>query len=136
MIDINWKPTDRQLRQFAVAFLIAAGVVGAVLWWRLGENRISPVLWGLGPVVALIGLAVPRAIRWLFLGLSLAAFPIGMVIGFVLLALTYYVVVTPIGLVFRLLGRDLLDRAIDREASSYWIARPARPRPRRYFQQF
>ncbi len=136
MIDIIWKPTDRQLRQFAVAFLVAAGVVGALLWWRIGENRVSPVLWGLGPVVALVGLLVPRAIRWLFLALSLAAFPIGMVIGFVLLALTYYLVVTPIGLVFRLIGRDPLERSIDRKAATYWVRRPPRPAPKRYFQQF
>lgn len=136
MIDINWKPTDRQLREFAVAFLVAAGLVGGLLWWRLGDNRISPVLWVLGPIVALVGLVAPRAIRWLFLGLTLAAFPIGMVIGFVLLSLTYYLMVTPIGLVFRLLGRDLLDRSIDREAPSYWVKRPPRVPSGRYFQQF
>ncbi|MDH3745135.1 MAG: SxtJ family membrane protein [Acidobacteriota bacterium] len=136
MIDINWKPTDRQLREFAVAFLVAAGLVGGLLWWRLGDNRISPVLWVLGPIVALVGLAAPRSIRWLFLGLTLAAFPIGMVIGFVLLSLTYYLVVTPIGLFFRLLRRDLLDRSIDRGAASYWVTRSPRPQPGRYFRQF
>ena len=136
MIDINWKPTDRQLREFAVASLVAAGLVGGLLWWKIGDNRISPVLWALGPIVALVGLVAPRAIRWLFLALTLAAFPIGMVIGFVLLSLTYYLVVTPIGLCFRLLRRDLLDRSLDRETSSYWIKRPPRRQPGRYFQQF
>ena len=136
MIDINWKPTDRQLREFAVAALVAAGVVGGILWWKMGDNRISLVLWVVGPLVALVGLVAPRSIRWLFLGLTLAAFPIGMVIGFVLLSLTYYLVVTPIGLGFRLLRRDLLDRSIDRGATSYWVKRPPRPQPGRYFQQF
>ena len=67
---------------------------------------------------------------------SLIAFPIGMVIGTLALVLVFYGVITPIGLVFRLIGRDPLHRRYDREASSYWIERRPRPAAKRYFQQF
>ena len=84
--------------------------------------------------------ARPRArgplLRPIFVGLSLLAFPIGYVIGFIALALVYYLMVTPIGLVFRLLGRDPMHRTFDRSAASYWIRRPETPSAKRYFQQF
>jgi hypothetical protein len=136
MIEINWSPTPRELRQFSLALIIATAVVGGILWWQLGANLASKILWGAGPVLGVLGLLVPPAMRPLFIGLSVVAFPIGYVIGFVALALVYYLLVTPIGLVFRLSGRDPLDRRFDRSASTYWIARSGQRPARRYFQQF
>ena len=136
LIDINWKPNDRQLRQFAIAFLVFAGVAGGVLWWRIGLGWPSKALWIAGPIVAAIGLAFPRAIKPLYLGLTVVAFPIGFVLGYILLGLTYYLVVTPVGLAFRLLGRDPMRRKLDPEASTYWLERRRPEGPGRYFRQF
>ncbi len=136
MIDINWNPTKRELRQFSVALLVASGLVGGLLWWRLGPNPWSQALWIGGPIASVIGLLAPPAIKPLFLGLTLLAFPIGLVIGTLALALVYYGMVTPIGLVFRLFGRDLMKRKPDPEATSYWIRRPSQVPAKRYFQQF
>ena len=136
MIDINWKPTGRELRQFSIALIVATAAVGGLLWWRLGPNQISQWLWIGGPVLGVVGLVVPPLMRPVFVGLSLLAFPIGYVVGFVALALIYYLMVTPIGLVFRLLRRDPLHRKFDRSASTYWIRRAETPSAKRYFQQF
>ena len=43
-----------------------------------------------------------------------------MVMTTVLLVLTYYLVMTPIGLFLRLTGKDLLDQKLEPEAKSYW----------------
>ena len=136
MIDLNLKPSERQLKQFGVAFLVAGLVVGGVLWWRIGPNLASKILWAAGPVAALVGLLVPKALKPVFIALTLLAFPIGLVIGNIAMALTYYLIVTPIGLVFRLVGRDPLHRKLDREVASYWIERPPQVPEERYFRQF
>ena len=94
------------------------------------------MLWAVGPVVALVGLAVPKALKPLFIALTVIAWPIGMVIGTVLLGLTYYVVVTAVGLGFKLLGKDPMHRRFDRDAATYWIRRPQRTDVSRYFRQF
>ena len=57
-------------------------------------------------------------------------------VGFVALLLVYYGLVTPIGLVFRLMGRDPLQRRFDRALDSYWIRRRSSLPAKRYFQQF
>ena len=136
MIAINWQPTHRQLRQFGAAFLVAGIVVGGVLWWRLGENLASQILWVVGPLAALVGWIAPRALKPVFLALSLAAYPIGMVVGTLALAATYYLLITPIGLFFRLIGRDLLHRRFEPDTASYWVERPPPAPPARYFRQF
>lgn len=136
MIAINWSPNRRELRQFSIALFIFTAALGGILWWRLGPNSISQALWIGGPALSLVGLAVPPVMRPVFVGLSLLAFPIGYVVGFIALALVYYLLITPIGLFFKLTGRDSMHRKFDEARGSYWIERPPTPPARRYFQQF
>lgn len=136
MIELNWKPTPRELRQFSGALLVATAAIGGLLWWKLGANGISQVLWVGGPILATIGWLAPPVMRPVFIGMSLLAFPIGYVVGFIALAIVYYLLVAPIGLVFRLIGRDPLHRTFDRNSGTYWIRRTGRPSAKRYFQQF
>tara|TARA_B110000008_G_C16950160_1_gene556069 strand:- start:1061 stop:1465 length:405 start_codon:yes stop_codon:yes gene_type:complete len=48
---------------------------------------------------------------------------LGSLIAPVLMALIYFTLVLPIGCVFRLLGKDLLNQKIDKSVNSYWIVR-------------
>jgi hypothetical protein len=54
----------------------------------------------------------------------------------VLVALAFYFLITPIGLIMRLIGRDPMNRAFDRSANTYWIARDPRTSASQYFKQF
>jgi len=51
------------------------------------------------------------------------AFAFGWINTRVLLGVFFYIVITPLGLILRLTGKDLLDEKIDRRAGSYWIQR-------------
>jgi hypothetical protein len=48
----------------------------------------------------------------------------GKVINPVVTGLLFYLVFTPVAIVLRWLGKDLLGLAIDRAATTYWIRRP------------
>jgi hypothetical protein len=135
MIDINWRPSRTDLRVFSIACLVFSVGVGTALYLKVGPGKLVHSLWTIGPVVALFGLVWPPSVRYLYIGLALVALPIGLVLGNVLMALTYYLVVTPVGLVFRLIGRDSLNRKPDSDADSYWVRRPPPAPIKRYFRQ-
>lgn len=113
-------------------------VAVAGFWnWRTGQETGPIILVGVGWAIGSVGLAVPQAIRWVYVGWMLAAFPIGWVISHLLLAAIFFGVIMPIGLILRVLGRDPMRKAFDRSTSTYWIARPAEPTDsQRYFRQF
>jgi len=136
MIDINFHPSRQELRTFGLAFLVACGLGGALLAWRFGLGAPSVVLWVLAPIGGLLALVAPRTLRPLYIVLTLLAWPIGMVVGTVLLAVVYYLVITPLGGIFRLLGKDPMTRRFDRQAATYWIERQQAPGVERYFRQF
>ena len=83
-----------------------------------------------------LSLLAPAANRPLYVALVLITYPIGVVLSHVLLAVVFFGVITPVGLFFRLVGRDPLRRRFDPQAESYWV--PYRPPDsmERYFRQF
>jgi hypothetical protein len=71
-----------------------------------------------------------------FVAWMVAAAPIGWTISHVVLGAVYYLVLTPIGLILRVAGRDPLQRRFDRTAPTYWIERKREQAPTRPFKQF
>jgi hypothetical protein len=55
------------------------------------------------------------------------AFLLGWLNTRLLLGVFFYLILTPIGLLLRLTGRDLLDRKIDPAARTYWSKREVVP---------
>lgn len=67
--------------------------------------------------------ALWRAGRWLLAGWSILTRPLGWLVSHLLLALVFYLVITPLGLVRRLLHRDPLALRFEPGLSSYWTER-------------
>lgn len=99
----------------------------------------QPAFWLL-PVVAatvsLAGLWLPDWIAIYHRGWMAAVAPIGWLVSRVVLAVVYFLVITPIGMIRRLRGHDPLSLRADQTATSYWITRNDRTDPASYFRQF
>ena len=137
LLNVNWNPTGRELRVFGAAAIIAGAVLGLVL------HRVQGLAMPWTLAIVCLGLAVGMASllsrrlgRVLFVGLTLAAMPIGLAVSFVVMALFYFLLLTPLALVFRLLGRDALDRHFTRDSGSCWRPHEQTTQVKRYFQQF
>jgi hypothetical protein len=133
MVEMNWRPTDRQLRQFG---LIGMLILPAAGWlWGAGPGTFA-ILVTVAVVLGALALLQPLALRYPFLFLCLVTLPIGMVLGEVVMLLSYFLVFVPFATVFRLLGRDPLQRSFQRKAASYWQPRQAAADRSRYFRQW
>ncbi|MCG8416804.1 MAG: SxtJ family membrane protein [Proteobacteria bacterium] len=134
MIEPVWFPTDKQLRQFAVVSLFGFAMIGALAHCNFGWHNASYALWAIGAMTFAVGLALPRAVFPVYGVLMLIALPIGLVISAVLMRVLFYVVMTPLGLLFRLFRRDPL-RLNKPALDSYWIARDKKVDPASYYRQ-
>lgn len=133
LVEITWRPRDRQLRQFGLISLVALPLLG----WLWGAGTLGCLaLAGGGVVLAGIGLLAPQGLRPVFVGLSLITWPIGMVVSEVALLCLFYAVFVPIGLVLQFLGREPLERKFDPQASSYWQPKKRPPNAASYFRRW
>ena len=133
--DLPLKPAARVLRQFAAAWLIFFGALAIRQGLVRGHMTPGIVLGGVA-LVGAIGLARPAAIRWLFVGATVAAFPIGWTVTQVVLAVMFYWVLTPLALIFRWRRRDALQLRRRSRSASFWTGRGDPPEPGRYLKQF
>lgn len=134
--DIQFEPTARTLRQFGGLCLVFFGGLG--LWEALGRGHgnLGAALGALGIVGGALGMLRPGWLRPVYVVWMVLAFPIGWTISFLVLALMYYGLFTPIGLFFKLIGRDPLERTLRPELETYWTPKETPADPRRYFKQF
>ena len=120
MIPINWTPDRKTLGEFAEAGMFVLGMVAAPLAYFKGQPRVALAFWLVAVSLRIIGLVRPAWLKPAFLGLTLATWPIGWVVGRGALTILYFMVFTPIALLFRLIGRDALKRKLDPKAKTYW----------------
>lgn len=137
LMEIEWHPSDRQLRVFGLSGLAASILAALILHfaWGLAAIWMLAVVMA-GAVIFLCSLISPAVARVLYIGLTLVAMPIGLVVSFVLLAAFYFLILTPLAMVFRLIGRDALCRRHEPDAESYWVAHKPNDNMERYLHQF
>ncbi|MDH4023367.1 MAG: SxtJ family membrane protein [Gammaproteobacteria bacterium] len=127
---------DRKgLREFG---LVTGGIV-AVLFglffpWLL-DRPIPRWPWIIFGVLAVMGLAAPMALKpvyktWMKFGLLMSKVMTPLIMG-----IAFFLTVTPLALVMRLLGKDYMARKLDRSAASYRVPSTATP-PKRLEKPF
>jgi len=120
-------------RSFGLVFTVVFVIIG---FWPLldGENIRA---WALvvGMIFALAAFFIPAALKplnkaWFKFGLLLHKIINPVIMGFL-----FYLTIMPIGLIMRMLGKDILNLRIDKSSPTYWIRRDT-PKPESLRNQF
>jgi polyferredoxin len=118
--------------------LVFAGMLLLIAIWPLFHGK--PVRWvyvGVAAMFALVAIAKPALLTtlnrlWIKLGVLM-----GKVVSPIALGILFYGVLTPLGAMIRLTGKDSLRLKFDPESDSYWIPRePPGPPPGSMNNQF
>lgn len=133
--DINRTPSDRLLRQFAAISAVVALGLATGRGWR-GDVAGAGAFAAVALLVAVIGSLRPQGLKVVFVGLSVLTFPIGWVVSQVMLLVLFGIVVTPLAVVFRLMGRDRLWLHADQARTSLWKPRAETKDAERYLRQY
>jgi hypothetical protein len=119
MLRLKEKPVE--WIKFTAVMAVAVNLVVWLLWWRGHVPMALPVAAGVAAIGALVtALIQPRWFRGFYRGGMTVSFHIGQVIGKVLLTLFFFLVVTPMGLLLRLAGKDLLHLRWNRQDPTWW----------------
>lgn len=140
--EVNWKPGPAEKRKFALSLLIGFPCLALVLLVvrRLTSGAWSPgpSFWvggigaGLGLFFSLLpALARPFYVVWYFLACC-----IGIVVANILLTGFFFIVVTPVGLLLRAMGKAPMKKGFDRNSATYWQEAERVSDVKRYYSQF
>ncbi len=146
LLEVDLNPDRKSLRTFGVICLVAFALIGtwikfrhAFLFFEMSAETAAGIAWvawvmaGLG---GLAGLLAPGALKLLYIGLTVISFPIGLVISSVVVAVLFYGVLVPLGLVLRGLRMDPLTREFVADLESYWRPRKQVADVTQYYRQY
>ena len=112
----------QHLRKFGIVTGLMIGLVfGLFLPWLIDLGRWPWMPWAIGGTLALFGAVAPQLLDRFEHYWMKADHAIGNVNIRILLAIVYFVVLTPTSLVMRALGKDPMNRRLDPEATSYRV---------------
>ena len=107
-------------RSFGLLFFIVFFIIA---FWSFRGNIEQIKIWsvGLSIIFLILGLInskllTPLNKSWHYLGIIL-----GIIVSPIVMGLIYFLVVSPIGFIMRLIGKDLLKLKYDKSIKSYWI---------------
>jgi len=108
-------------RNFGIVFFALFLIIG--LWPILNDENIR--LWSIFISLVFLILALfkskilsPLNILWSKLGIFL-----GLIVAPLVMCLIFFLVVTPIGFLMRLIGKDILNLKYNKNINTYWINR-------------
>ena len=124
-----------ELRKFGLSVGGVFLVFGSISWWR-GHDIAPLVLWTIGVLLVVPGAVAPGLLGPVQRGWMRFAAALGHFNTRIILGAFFYLIMTPVGFVLRLI-RDPLNRSMTKKEASIWIKRTPQPvDPRSYERQF
>jgi hypothetical protein len=129
----NLNPGRSELRWFGMLWFPAFCVLAGLSIHRRGAANVAAAFWMLAVATAVAAMVEVRLVRPIYRLMIRITYPIGWTVSHLVVAVSYFLVVTPVGYLMRL-SHDPMRRRFDRSAKSYWVdCEPSKPD--RYFRQ-
>jgi hypothetical protein len=119
------KAGKKTLRSFGFVMAGAFTVIAILLFWK--QRAAAPWMAGGAALFGGLGLLAPIILKPIYIVWMTFAHYLSFVMTYVILTLFYYIILTPVGLLMRLFGKDLLAKKFPGGKDSYWV--PAQSYP-------
>lgn len=118
-------PKPRELRSFGVIWSIFFIIIALYPLFRGQHIRYWPV--PLSVLSLVIGFIVPNLLTKFYIIWLKFGNIIGNIISKIILFFIFYLLITPIGMILKISGKDLLNKKTDKNQPTYWIKRETQP---------
>ncbi len=130
----NIKTDKEQIRQFGFIIGAVLLILAAIFFWIGIQGEW--VYFMLGFFFIVIAATFPNALKLLYIIWMSFAILLGWLMSRLILLLLYYLILSPIGLISRLIGKSFLELKIDLSKKSYWNSIENKKSTKDYERQF
>jgi len=114
--------TENNLRQFGLILGLILTSFGYIHFFK-HHTSLYPWFIILGGISASFAVIAPKVLHPVHIIFLKIGHGLGWINTHIILVTLYYLLLTPIGLIMRLFGKDPLNKKIDKTSDSYWIDR-------------
>jgi hypothetical protein len=117
----NIKGDKSDWKKFGITMGIILTIIGFFLLWKK-NNNYDYILY-LAAAFFITGLILPSILRPIYKAWMALAMVMNFIMTKIIMAVIFYLIVTPTGFIASLTGKKFLDMKIDKNAKSYWVTR-------------
>ena len=114
----NIKTEKGDMRKFGIIVGIILLIIGAWIFWK--EEETFKYFMGIGLFLLLSGICIPLYLKKVYWVWMVLATILGWFMTRVILSLLFYLIITPIGLISRLFGKQFVELKWDKKSKTYW----------------
>ena len=108
----------KNLRNFGLSVGFVCVAVAGFLFWK--EKEAYGYFFAIGLILVCCGSTLPHFLKPVYLVWMRFASILGWIMTRVILCLLFYLIITPIALVSRLMGKQFIDLEWDAKQRTYW----------------
>jgi len=113
--------SEKSVRKTGLTVGVVLILISFILWWLEKNSFIYfSITGGLFIILSYIAVAVLKPFHKVWIGFSLI---LGFVMSRIILSVLFFLVVTPIGLIAKLVGKKFMPLGFDKNATTYWEKR-------------
>ena len=129
------KTDPGHLRKFGLTMGVAFAIFGGLFFWR--GHTVAPYLFIVAAAFLLLAALAPKALKPVQTVWMTLATVLGWVMTRVLLSIVFFIGITPLAFLARIVGKRFLDLKFEPDRESYWEKRePPTEGVERYESQF
>ena len=130
----NIKNGKSDLRKFGITIGIILMIIAGLLLWK--EKESFQLFITIGVVLCILGIVLPVILKPIYMIWMIFATILGWIMTRVILSSLFYMVIAPIGLIARLVGKQFLELRRDKLKGSYWNYSSTKTEKASYERQF
>ena len=116
---------EKEYKKFGITMAIVFVLIFSYLYWKEYSSAIYFII--IAAIFALSAFLLPKILKYFYnVWMGFAAI-MGYFMSRIILSLIFFILFAPVGIVTRLLKKDLLKEKWDNESDSYWILRDNKP---------
>jgi len=127
------KSRKRDIRNFLFTIGSVFLIIAGILFWK--EKTSYQLVAVIGFFLLSSGIVMPKVFKPVYLIWMIFALAIGWVMTRLILGLLYFLIITPIGAIPRLFGKQFLELKWDPSKRSYWNVRDSKDLKKRHYEK-
>lgn len=113
--------SEKAVKKTGISVGVVLIAISFILWWLEKNSFVYfSAVGGIFIILSYIAIPLLKPFHKLWIGLSLV---LGFVMSRIILTILFYLVVTPIGLLAKIVGKKFMPLGFDKSAETYWEKR-------------
>lgn len=113
--------SEKSLKKFGITIGSILLIIGLYLTWKINFTTFISIISVIGFLLIAFGIFAPKSLSNIYKYWMMFALILGWFVSRIILAILFYLVIAPIGIVTKILGKDFLRIFNKSKIYSFWI---------------